>query len=162
MTTGPVQTAAQPLWFLDNLVHVHIDGEHTGGAMSLVELAGRRGDMPPLHIDHRNDETVYLVAGQMTLFVGDRQFALGEGQAALAPRGVPHAYRIESERARWLVINSPAGFERFLREASEPAPADELPPPERSVDPGPVVQLATEYEIEVLGPPGTLPGDTQR
>jgi hypothetical protein len=83
------------------------------------------------------------------------------GQAVFAPRGVPHAYRIESEQARWLVINNPAGFERFLRAASEPAPADELPPPGRSVDPDAVVKLATEHGIEVLGPPGTLPEDTQ-
>jgi quercetin dioxygenase-like cupin family protein len=157
MATTPVQVAAQPLWFLEDLAYVHVDGEQTGEALSLVELAGRRGDMPPLHVDHRNDETVYVVAGRMTLFLGGREIDLGEGQAAVAPRGVPHAYRIESEQARWLVINNPAGFERFLRAASEPAPADELPPAGRSVDSDAVVQLATEYGIEVLGPPGTLP-----
>jgi quercetin dioxygenase-like cupin family protein len=157
MATSPTDVAAQPLWFLDNLARVHVDGEQTADEMSLVEFAGRRGDMPPLHVDHRNDETVYLVAGRITFFVGDREVALSEGQAAVAPRGVPHAYRIESEQARWLVINNPAGFERFLRAASEPAPADELPPSGRPVDPNAVVQLAAEYGIEVLGPPGTLP-----
>jgi quercetin dioxygenase-like cupin family protein len=162
VASGPIQVAAQPMWFLDDLAKVHVDGEQTGEAFSLVELAGRRGDMPPLHVDSRNDETVYVVEGRMTWFIGDRQIALGAGAAALAPRGVAHAYRIESEQARWLVISSPAGFERFLRAASEPAPADELPPPGRSVDPDAVVQLATEYGIEVLGPPGTLPEGSQR
>jgi quercetin dioxygenase-like cupin family protein len=161
MAIIPNQVAAEPLWFLDDLVYVHVDGGQTGEAISLVEFVGRRGDMPPLHVDHRNDETVYLAAGRMTWYVGNRQIALGEGQAVFAPRGVPHAYRIESEQARWLVINNPAGFERFLRAASEPAPADELPPPERSVDPDAVVKLATEYGIEVLGPPGTLPDDAR-
>jgi quercetin dioxygenase-like cupin family protein len=161
MATSPIDVAAQPLWFLDDLAYVHVDGEQTAGEMSLVEFAGRRGDMPPLHVDHRNDETVYLVAGRVTFFVGDREIPLSEGQAAVAPRGVPHAYRIESEEARWLVINNPAGFERFLRAASEPAPADELPPPGRPVDPNAVVQLAAEYGIEVLGPPGTLPEVTR-
>ena len=162
MASNPIQVATQPLWFLDDLAFVHVDGEQTGDALSVVELAGRRGDMPPLHVDHRNHETVYVVAGRMSWFVGDRHLALGEGQAAVAPRGIPHAYRIESEQARWLVINNPAGFERFLRAASEPAPDDELPPPGRPADPGAVVQLAAEYGIEVLGPPGTLPEDTQR
>jgi quercetin dioxygenase-like cupin family protein len=162
MRSSPTQAAAQPLWFLDNLAYVHVDGEQTGESVSVVELAGRRGDMPPLHIDHRNDETIYVVAGRMTLFAGNRQIALGAGQATVAPRGVPHAYRIESEQARWLVINTPAGFERFLREASEPAPSDELPPPTRSVDPGAVVELAAANGIEALGPPGTLPEDPER
>jgi quercetin dioxygenase-like cupin family protein len=160
MATSPTQAAAQPLWFLDTLARVHLDGGQTGEAISIVELAGRRGDMPPLHVDHRNDETLYLLAGRITVFVGNRQIALREGQAAHAPRGVPHAYRIESEQARWLVINNPAGFERFLRAASQPAPADELPPPGRSFDSGAVMQLATEHGIEILGPPGTLPEDT--
>jgi quercetin dioxygenase-like cupin family protein len=158
MTTSSSHVAPQPLWVLDNLVHVHVDGERTADALSVVEFAGRHADMPPLHADHRNDETVYLVEGRMTWFVGDLQLALGEGQAAFIPRGVPHAFRIESEQARWLVINSPAGFERFLRAAGEPAPADELPPLGRSTDPGAVVQLAAEYGIEVLGAPGMLPG----
>jgi quercetin dioxygenase-like cupin family protein len=157
MTTISHHTPAKPFWFLDNLAYVHVDGERTGDAFSLVELVGRRGDMPPVHVDHRNDETVYVVAGAMTLFVGDREIALREGQAAVAPRGVQHAYRIESERTRWLVISSPAGFERFLRAASESAPGDELPPSGHSGDPDAVIQLATEYGIEVVGPPGTLP-----
>jgi mannose-6-phosphate isomerase-like protein (cupin superfamily) len=162
MAPSPTAVAAQPLWFLDDLVYVHVDGDQTGGEMSLVEFAARRGDMPPLHVDHRNDETVFLVEGRITFFVGDGEMALSEGQASVAPRGVPHAYRVESERARWLVINNPAGFERFLRAASEPAPDHELPPPGRALDPDAVVQLATEYGIEVLGPPGTLPQGTRR
>ena len=71
--------------------------EQTGDALSVVELAGRRGDMPPLHIDHRDNETVYVVAGRMSWFVGDRHLALGEGQATFVPRGhstrVPHRVR---------------------------------------------------------------------
>jgi quercetin dioxygenase-like cupin family protein len=157
MTTAAVDSKAEPLWFLDDLAYVHIDGDQTGGSHSIVEFAGRHGDMPPVHVDHRNDETVYVVAGQMTWLLGDRRISLEEGQAAFVPRGVPHAYRIESERARWLAINNPAGFERFVRAASEPARGDELPPPGRPADPDAVVELADEYGIEVLGAPGALP-----
>ena len=79
----------------------------------------------------------------------------------LAPRGVPHAYRVESEQARWLVINNPAGFEQLVRAASEPAPRAELPPPGQPLDPAPLAQTAAEYGIEILGPPGTLPTGQQ-
>jgi hypothetical protein len=70
---------------------------------------------------------------------------------------VPHAYRVESEEARWLVIATPAGFDAFVREVAEPAPAEELPPEGRSVDPAVLGQAAAKVGIEILGAPGTLP-----
>jgi hypothetical protein len=54
MASSPSQGAPKPLWFLDDLAYVHVDGEQTGDALSVVELAGRRADLPPLHVDHRN------------------------------------------------------------------------------------------------------------
>jgi quercetin dioxygenase-like cupin family protein len=161
MSTASPSTAAQPLWFIDNLASVQIDGEQTGEAYSLLEFSARGGDMPPLHVHRRDDETFYVLEGEMTLFVGDRQIAVSEGQAVLAPRDVPHAYRVESEQARWLVINSPAGFERFVRASGESAPGDELPPPGRPFDPAVLAQTAAEYGIEILGPPGMLPTGAQ-
>jgi quercetin dioxygenase-like cupin family protein len=156
MTTEPL-TRAQPLWLLDTLVYIRVDGEQSGGAYSLSETWGARGNMPPLHVHHRNDETFYVLEGDVRLFLGDREITLAPGQAAFAPRGVPHTYRVESDRARWLVINSPAGFEQFLRAASEPAPRAELPPAGRTGDTAVLARAAADQGIEILGPPGVLP-----
>jgi quercetin dioxygenase-like cupin family protein len=156
------QTAAQPLWFIHNLAYVHVEGEQTAGAFDLVEAVGARGDMPPLHVHHREEETFYVLEGQMTLFVGGEQLVLAAGQAAVAPRGVPHVYRVDSERARWLAVSSPAGFADFVRAVSEPAPVDELPPAGRPVDPAGIAQAGAEHDIEILAPPGTLPQELER
>ncbi len=152
-------TATQPLWFIDNLARVHLDGDDTRQAYGLVEITGRQGDMPPLHVHHREDECFYVVEGELTVFVGDQQRTLRAGESALAPRGVPHVYRVESSQARWLAIASPSGFERFVREVSEPepAPADALPPEGRPHDPAALARIAATYDIEILGPPGALP-----
>jgi quercetin dioxygenase-like cupin family protein len=149
-------TRAEPLWFLGGLVYVHIDGRRTGGAFTLSERRARRGDMPPLHVHHRDDETFHLLDGELTLHVGEQTIALTAGQTALAPRRVPHTYRVESETARWLLINSPAGFERFLRAAGERADGEQLPPEGRPFDPAALAELAAEQGIEILGPPGAL------
>jgi mannose-6-phosphate isomerase-like protein (cupin superfamily) len=147
----------QPLWFIDHLVHIHIDGAASDGALALLDERGRRGDMPPLHVHRRDDETFYVLDGELALFVAGEQVALEPGQAAFAPRGVPHTYRVESEEAHWLVITTPAGFDAFVREVSEPAPADELPPVGRPSDPAVVGGAAAKVGIEILGPPGALP-----
>ncbi len=152
-----MELTTQPLWFIDNLVHVLIDGETSGGGLAVLSGRGRGGDMPPLHVHRRDDEAFYVLEGELSLFVADEQIVLGPGQAALAPRDVPHAYRVESEEARWLVITTPAGFEAFVREVAEPAPADELPPAGHAVDPAVLGEAAARAGIEILGPPGTLP-----
>jgi mannose-6-phosphate isomerase-like protein (cupin superfamily) len=156
----PADAAAgrtQPLWFFDNLVHVLLDVDTTRGALTLLDERGRRGNMPPLHVHRHDDEAFYVLEGELTLFAGGEQRVLSPGKAALAPRDVPHAYRVESDEARWLVITTPAGFDAFVREVAEPAPADELPPAGRPFDPAALAQAAAKVGIEILGVPGTLP-----
>lgn len=154
--------SADPLWFIGGLVYVHLDGEQTGGAFALSERRARRGDMAALHLHHRDDETFHVLDGELTLYAGQQTITLTAGQSALAPRGVPHTYRVESETARWFLINSPAGFERFLRAVGEPAPGAQMPPEGRPLDPAAMAQHAAEQGIDIIGPPGTLPGKSQR
>jgi quercetin dioxygenase-like cupin family protein len=156
--SGAVRTSAStPLWFIENLAYIHVDGDQTDNAFSLVEVQGRHGDMPPLHVHNRDDESFFVLDGELTLFVGHEEMKLSKGSAAVAPRQVPHCYRVESEMATFLVINSPAGFERFVAAAGEQAPSAELPPPGRHLDPATLAELAGEQGIEILGPPGALP-----
>jgi quercetin dioxygenase-like cupin family protein len=151
-------TATQtPLWFLANLATIKIDGAETGGAWSMVELAGPEGDMPPLHLHSREDEGFYVLEGSLTVFVGGEEIALAPGDCAVAPRGEPHAYRVDSDQARWLAITSPSGFERFVAAVAQPAAAATLPPAPPSIDPAQVAEIAATYGIEILGPPGALP-----
>jgi quercetin dioxygenase-like cupin family protein len=147
----------EPRWFIDNLARIHVGGEHTDGRYAIVEMAGRRGDMPPLHVHHREDEVFYVLDGSLTLHLPGEHVELSAGAAFRAPRAVPHVYRVESETARWLTFCHPAGFDDFVLEASTPAPANELPPPGRPVDADALAAAAARHEIELLGPPGTLP-----
>jgi quercetin dioxygenase-like cupin family protein len=137
------------LQFLHNVARVHVDGETSGGAVGVVELTGPKGDMPPLHIHTREDETFLVLEGSLTLFVGERTSRLEAGDSSLAPRGVPHVYRVESDGARWLAIASPAGFEAFVREVAGAG---------TGIGPAELTEISARYGIETLGPPGTLPG----
>jgi hypothetical protein len=134
-----------------------VSGDDTGGRYTIVEIVGRAGDMPPLHVHHREDEVFHVLAGRLTLHLPGEYVELGAGDTFVAPRGVPHVYRVESETARWLVFCEPAGFDAFVLEASREAPADELPPEGRPTDPDALAGAAARHGIELLGPPGTLP-----
>ena len=92
-------------------------------------------------------------------------FYLEDGQLIPASAGsfvhisegcVPHAFQVDSETARFLVLTRPP-HEHFIRAAAEPAPSRTLPAPEPP-DMEKVGAAAAEYGVEILGPPpGTQP-----
>ena len=161
ISTGPPKALApgggETRWFLANLATVKLTGEETGGQFSLVEMVGAKGDMPPLHVHHTDDETFMIVEGEVTLYVGGETLRGGPGSILFAPREVPHTYRIESETARMNVISSPPAFPEFVLATSVPAEQPTLPPGPPSVDPERLSEVAARYGIEIIAPPGVLP-----
>jgi quercetin dioxygenase-like cupin family protein len=146
-----------PLWFIDGLVRIHVSGEETGNQFSVLENKVPHGDMPPLHIHHEEDEIFHVLDGEITVFLPGQEVRLASGRTFLAPRGIPHTFRVESATARLLVYCVPARFDGFVRAVSERAQMEELPPRGRPFDPEAFAATAAEYGIEILGPLGTLP-----
>jgi quercetin dioxygenase-like cupin family protein len=101
-----------------------IRAENTNGVMSLAEAVVRRGQEPPRHVHHREDEYFYVLEGEMTVRVGDRSFTAAPGTVVFLPRGVPHGFTVETEQARSLAIFTPAGiegyFDNLLQLANDP------------------------------------------
>lgn len=93
--------------------------EDTGGAIGLVEGSFYQGFGPPLHIHWREDEAFYVLEGEIRVRQGDDEFA-GPGTWVWGPRGVPHAFKVESEKARALILVTPGGFERMFEEGGIP------------------------------------------
>ena len=125
------------------------DGEATGGHLGLVDLIDAPpGDMPPLHVHHTHDEGFYPRAGALTVYLPGREVRVGVGEFFLAPRGIPHTYRVWDEGpATWLVTSTPAGFERFVAHIGSLDRHDEAE----------MTAIAATYGIEILGPPGAMP-----
>jgi quercetin dioxygenase-like cupin family protein len=146
------------LWFLETLVTFPVSHGDGDDGISVMESLARRGDSPPYHVHHTEDEAFHVLEGELALLVdGEPKRALA-GETHLAPKGVPHTYRVVSERARWLVVTTRGDFERFVRAASRPARAAELPPPSGPPTPGQqrkLAELALSHGIELLGPPLT-------
>ena len=129
---GPTWSAGgegEQLWFLGTLAIVRVPGEAVDGRFSLVEFLFRRHTSPALHTHHQ-DESYVVLEGRLTVEAGAERFQLGPGGTAVVPGGVPHTFRVDSETARVLLISTPAGIERFVRDASVPAAAPTLPPPD--------------------------------
>jgi len=115
------------LWFLGTLATIRMPGEAVGGRYALLEFVFPQGASPPLHT-HPQDESYVVLEGALTIQAGDDRFVLAAGGAAAVPMGVPHTFRVDSDRARVLVLSTPAGLERMVRDASVPAAVRRLPP----------------------------------
>jgi quercetin dioxygenase-like cupin family protein len=144
--------AVPPREFLSTLVWIKADGAATAGTQSMIEILAPAGWATPWHVHHTHDEYFYILEGEITAIVGDARVVLRPGDYAFGPRGVPHGYRVaESGPARLLMITGDRDFAEFVREMSEPADSDHLPPPSEP-DLERVVSTAARYGMEILGP----------
>jgi mannose-6-phosphate isomerase-like protein (cupin superfamily) len=135
-----VVTTSDPLWFLGTLVRPKLTGDQTGGRFALWEGDLPHGAAPPLH-SHPQDETFYVIAGDVTIWVVEPELANdldwvktrarpgGVGTAAFVPGGTPHTFRVESDTARMLFLSTPAGIENYVHALAEPASWPWLQPP---------------------------------
>lgn len=141
---------------------VKIGSEQTDGRLCQLLGRDRRGGAPPVHIHHREDETFYVIAGDITFFLGDQRIEATAGDFVFAPKGVPHAFLVTSDRAEYLTSFAPAGAERFFPEVAPPVVDGEPSPSSSEPDPEEFARIAASYGIEIVGPPPTLDSSESR
>jgi quercetin dioxygenase-like cupin family protein len=148
------QSLEQSFWYSGWLLTFLATGEDTGGQFALMEQVARNGNVPPRHIHHREDETFYVIEGEMTFSVGVETIKATPGTMVFLPRDVAHSFTIDSEQVRILVMVAPAGAEGFFKECSVPAPSMTLPPPADMPysEIQKMMSLAPTYGFEFLPP----------
>jgi quercetin dioxygenase-like cupin family protein len=156
--TGP-DNDPRRYWFYGDLVIVHLSGEETDGRFSLLEWIQPQGETTPVHVHTSADQTIYVLEGELTLHLPGKAIVAGPGEVAHGPKGIAHAEHVTSKGpTRFVEVNAPAGFEKFVAALGEPASELTLPDPPLPL-PGPaeLAELAAAYDIEVLAPPGSMP-----
>jgi quercetin dioxygenase-like cupin family protein len=104
------QTLDRSVWYNGSLMTFLATGEDTHGQFALIEAVARRGNVPPPHIHHREDETFYVLEGEVVVSVGDRTIRGTAGTMFFLPRDVAHSFTIESEQSRMLILLLPRGW----------------------------------------------------
>jgi len=148
------QSLDRSVWYNGALLTFLANGEETHGQFALFEAVGRKGNVPPRHIHHREDETYYILEGEIVFSVGDRTIKGTPGTMVFLPRNVPHSFTIESEQFRVLILLTPAGFEGWFKEFSVPAPAMTLPPADEPAygEVQRMLEVAPRYGLEFVLP----------
>ncbi len=140
------------IWFLDALLTWKATGAETG-SWELVEQLGPRGFGPPLHSHNREAEGFYVLDGEVSFTIGDRETLASAGAFVYVPPGTAHGFVVESPVARFLTLVTPPALERFLDELAEAATVRSLPPSPAGVDVQRFDQAAVRHGQKTLGPP---------
>ena len=138
-------------WLLTDLHTFKVVGDDTNGALTVAELTAGPELGPPPHIHRNHDESFYILEGTFEFSLAGQAFTARPGAFVHLPKGVVHTHRAGGGApARALVIQSPAGVERFIEEAGVPAsdPTNRpAPPPLSELER--IVAIAQKHGIEV-------------
>jgi quercetin dioxygenase-like cupin family protein len=105
-------------------------GEETNNSFFQFEAIVPKGGGPPPHIHSREDESFYVVSGNLEMVLGDSTYEAKAGDFVFIPRGTVHQFRnVGSGTAIQLVTFVPAGMEKYFREVFPPVADREAPPP---------------------------------
>ena len=124
-----------------------LTGDDTNGAFDYftVEVAPKGG--PPLHVHHKQEETIHVLKGRFSVRIGEQLFDLDEGGFAHLPSGTPHAFlNLTDEPGELIVVFAPGGGHRFF---------EELGPATRGGTAGhtEIAAIFERHDMSLLGPP---------
>lgn len=127
-----------------------LSANETADQLSLAEYVCEPGIGPPLHRHTREDETFWILDGEIAFFADGAVLTATAGSCVFAPRGKPHTFKNRTHRpARMLLIVTPPGnFEEFYAAFLEIVRRP-LAPDEGMQQ---VIALGARHGIEILGP----------
>ena len=129
-------------------------GEETGGKYAMWEAIVPPGGGPPPHIHSREEESFYILEGEISFLIGDQRIVATAGMFANMPVGCLHSFKNESGKpAKMLISVSPAGLEQMFFEVGLPVEsgATAAPLPAKA-DIEKLLAVAPRYGIDIKVP----------
>jgi quercetin dioxygenase-like cupin family protein len=156
VTPSPLRSGddvGRAVWHLGALIQFDATASQTDGRLAITRHTCRRGTAAPPHRHEHEDEIFIVLAGELTVHIEDQRFRVSTGATVFAPRGLPHAYRVDSDICRFLTLITPGGFEQWFAETGRPAESLSLPPaPTSPPDTTLLAAAAARHGVEILAP----------
>jgi quercetin dioxygenase-like cupin family protein len=126
--------------------------ENTGGAYAQWEAIVPPGGGPRLHVHSREDESFYVLEGEVQFLINGVPYAASAGTYVSLPAGSSHRFRNESTSvARLLITVTPGGLEGLFFEAGiQVAPGTAVAPRPTKDEKEKIRAAAPRYGITLL------------
>jgi mannose-6-phosphate isomerase-like protein (cupin superfamily) len=143
-------------YYMGSLLTFLAESRDTGGTFSLFELLTKPGNEPPPHIHHDEDELYYVLEGEASVYIGEKEFDVASGDCVFLPRKLPHAFVVRTDRFRMLFLTQPGGAEGYFKTMmGARATVLDLPkevPTYSTAGIQEAIAAGKEYGLEFLGP----------
>ena len=148
---------APAYWMQGILWTMLADAADTGGRWSMMEQLLPKGSGPPPHKHLWSDETFYILDGTITFLIEDEIRTATKGAFINVARNTRHAFRVDSDTARFLNGYTPASMEALVAELGRRTDQRTLPPPEPAAAGGSMPdELRDRYGMSWLDEPDPL------
>jgi quercetin dioxygenase-like cupin family protein len=128
-------------------------GDDTDGKYAMFEACVPPGGGPPPHIHSREEESFFVLEGEITFQVGDERIVAKAGTFANMPVGSLHSFRDDADKtARMIVSVAPAGLEKMFLEVGQPVAFGQQAPPPSKAEIDKLLAVAPSYGIEIRLP----------
>ena len=129
-------------------------GDDTNGKYAMWEAIVPPGGGPPPHIHSREEESFYILEGEIIFQIGDQQLLATAGMFANMPVGTLYSFKNEfGKPAKMLISVAPAGLEQMFFEVGVALPEGSttaLPPTKAESEK--LLTMAPNYGIEIRVP----------
>jgi mannose-6-phosphate isomerase-like protein (cupin superfamily) len=114
-------------------VRIKVSPGGSGGRLAMITQDVSPGTSIPVHLHEREDEIIFIQAGEGEATLGEARVALAAGSTLFVPQGTWHGGRNTGNGIlKWIAIYSPSGFEGYFREIGRRSADD--PPLGRSAE----------------------------
>jgi mannose-6-phosphate isomerase-like protein (cupin superfamily) len=124
---------------------VKASADETDGLFSLLEAEEPPGFGPPLHLHHDAAEAFYVLEGEYTMFLDNREVSCPAGSFVFVPAGMTHGFRVGSVPSRKLVFFFPSAMIGYFDDVSAAVQGG-------GVDESLLTDLARRHGMEIVGP----------
>jgi quercetin dioxygenase-like cupin family protein len=129
-------------------------GDETNGKYAMWEAFVPPGGGPPPHVHSWEEESFFILEGEITFTVDGERVVATAGTFANMPVGTPHSFKNESDcPAKMLISVAPAGLEAMFFEVGVPLAEGAMiadPPTKAEIEK--LLAVAPRFGIEIKLP----------
>jgi quercetin dioxygenase-like cupin family protein len=142
------------VWAVGDTYTIKATGDQTNGGFGFIEATVPPGGGTDAHAHGDEEETFYILDGELEFLDGNHIFTAGPGDFIHIPRGIRHRFKNKGlHAAKMIFMFTPPGAEKFIRDYSVPAQPGVQPPPPNEADLARAQEAISLINLAVLPEP---------